>query len=169
MSRKIPPDMQGQTSLMARGYARPCRRARGCQALAGLHPAYMLPSACSQSLFPKTKIIIGAFASFVLLGWVTSVYCLSPRCLCSRAAGDGLCQRADAGRGRRVWTCRMRRAACSRLHVWPETVGKIQPKLCFDRGLGFLCSPSNSCIIVIIITNSIIIIILYWNTRQQTH
>lgn len=78
-TRKIPPDRQGQPSPRAWGYACPRHRARGCQALAQLHPAYMIPSACSQILFSKTKIIIGAFSSSVLLGWVPSVCCLSPR------------------------------------------------------------------------------------------
>jgi len=51
-----------------------------------------------------------------------------------------------------------RGAACSRFRLRAEMVGRIQPKLCFDRGLGFLHNLSNCCIIIIII---IIIIILY--------
>lgn len=35
-------------------------------------------SLCSQIVFSKTKIIVGAFSSFSLLGWITSVYCSFP-------------------------------------------------------------------------------------------
>lgn len=46
-----------------------------------LHSAFLLFSECFQIVFSKTKIIIRAFPSFILLHCATSVYCPFP-CFC---------------------------------------------------------------------------------------
>lgn len=82
-----------------------------------LHPTFHLFSVRFPIFFSKIKMIIRVFSSFILLGWVTSVYCSFP-CLSLLPSTWGQALWVGSSGQGRMWLLRLR----------PQMVEKIQPK-----------------------------------------